>query len=179
MGASSEVVSVIRHEVRPGSEARYEAWIDEVVPVAKGFTGHEGVTVVRPPEGSRTYTTVVRFDALEHLRAWLGSPARQRLLDAIEPHLLHADVPEIRTGLEFWLTPPERARRAPRPWKQFLLVLSVIFPLSLAVPRLLAPVTAPLPGVVAGLVVAAVIVALLTWVIMPRYTRLAANWLYR
>jgi len=179
MGATSEVVSVIRHEVRPGSEARYEAWIDEVVPVAKVFPGHEGVTVVRPPDGSRTYTTVVRFDALEHLQAWLQSPTRQRLLDAIEPHLSHADVPEIRTGFEFWLTPPDHARRVPRPWKQFALVLSAIFPLSLAVPRLLAPVTAPLPGAFGGLVVAAVIVALLTWVIMPRYTRLVASWLYR
>jgi antibiotic biosynthesis monooxygenase (ABM) superfamily enzyme len=179
MGVASEVVSVIRHEVRPGSEARYESWIDEVVPVAKAFPGHEGVTVVRPPDGSRTYTTVVRFDALEHLQAWLHSPARQQLLDAIEPHLSRADVPEIRTGLEFWLTPPDRARRAPRPWKQFLLVLSVIFPLSLAVPQALAPLTVRLPDALAGLAVAAVIVGLLTWGIMPRYTRLVARWLYR
>jgi antibiotic biosynthesis monooxygenase (ABM) superfamily enzyme len=171
MGTSSEVVSVIRHEVRPGSEARYERWIDDVVPVAKAFPGHEGVTVVRPPDGSRTYTTVVRFDALAHLEGWLGSPARQRLLDEIEPHLSHADVPEIRTGLEFWLTPPDRARRAPRPWKQFLLVL--------AVPWALAPLTAAWPGALRGLAVAAVIVGLLTWGIMPRYTRLVASWLYR
>jgi len=182
MGAPSEVLSVIRHEVRPGSEPRYEAWLDEVVPVAKTFPGHQGVTVVRPPAGSRTYTIVVRFDELAHLEGWLGSPARQRLLDAIEPHLSRADLPEIRTGLEFWVTPPEGERRAARPWKQFLLVLSVIYPLSLLVPVVLGPVfDAAGPGnpYARALITAAVIVALLTWVIMPRYTRAVSTWLFR
>ena len=177
MSAPSEVVSVIRHQVRPGSEQRYEAWIDEVVPMAKTFTGHQGVTVVRPSAGSRTYTTVVRFDRLEHLQAWLHSPSRAGLLDAIEPHLSRADLPEIRTGLEFWVTPPDVAQRTVRPYKQFLLVLSVIYPLSLVVPGLLQSL--PLAAEARGLLAAAVIVALMTYVIMPRYTRMVSAWLYR
>lgn len=134
--------------------------------------------MVRPPAGSRTYTTVVRFDQLEHLQAWLHSPARTRLLDVIEPHLSRADLPEIRTGLEFWVTPPDvAAQQTVRPYKQFLLVLSVIYPLSLVVPGLLQSL--PLPAEARGLLAATVIVGLMTYVIMPRYTRLVSAWLYR
>ncbi|MGE0591756.1 MAG: antibiotic biosynthesis monooxygenase [Vicinamibacterales bacterium] len=182
MSAGSEVVSIIRHQVRPGSDGAYEAWLEAIVPVARTFPGHLGVTVVRPPEGSRTYTIVVRFDALAHLRGWLESGARHDLLATIAPQLMTGDDVEIRTGLEFWLTPPPAGRRMARPWKQFLLALSVIYPLSLLVPRLLewligrSPV-AEIPWL-RGLLVASAIVALMTWVIMPRYTRLVARWLY-
>ena len=183
MPASSEVVSVIRQEVSPGGEPHYEAWINEIVPVAETFPGHRGVTIIRPSEGSRTYTVVLRFDALEHLQAWLSSAERQRLLEAIEPHLARTAVPEIRTGMEFLLTPPTLARPAPRPFRQFLLVLSVIYPLTLVVPPLLQPVYARVPFLdfraTQALVAAVVIVGAMTYVIMPRYTRIVAGWLYR
>ncbi|MEQ1760273.1 MAG: hypothetical protein ABL986_18300, partial [Vicinamibacterales bacterium] len=59
---------------------------------------------------------------------------------------------------------------------------SVIFPLSLLVPLALGPLLGRLPGgdlpVVRALVVSAVIVGVMTYVIMPRYTRLVAGWLY-
>jgi hypothetical protein len=137
------------------------------------------VTVVRPPAGSHTYTTVVRFDELAHLEGWLTSPSRQQLLDRIEPCLSRVDVPEIRTGLEFWVTPPRSGQLVARPYKQFLLVLSVIYPLSLALPEIAQPFLASMPAVGQGLVTSASIVALMTYVIMPRYTRLLADWLYR
>ena len=64
----SEVVSVIRHDVKPGHEADYEAWVAEVLPIAESFPGHRGVAIIRPPEGSRLYTIVLHFETLEQLR---------------------------------------------------------------------------------------------------------------
>ncbi|HEX9464332.1 MAG TPA: hypothetical protein VGB82_17170 [Alphaproteobacteria bacterium] len=84
--------------------------------------------------------------------------------------------------LEFWFTPPPGHRQA-KPYKQFLLTLSAIFPLTIVVPWALQPVLARLPllgeFIVSNLIVAAIIVGLMTYVIMPHYTRLVANWLYR
>ncbi|MGE0445398.1 MAG: antibiotic biosynthesis monooxygenase [Vicinamibacterales bacterium] len=180
MSGPSEVVSVIRHRIRPGSEAAYEAWTQSIVPIAQAFAGHQGVAVIRPPHGSRLYTVVLHFDTLEHLRAWLESDTRQALLREIEPHLLAQGEVEIRPGLDFWLPAPGD-RRAP-PAKQFLLALSVIYPLVLIVPPLVsraaaaAPILSPLP--LRGLITATVIVGLMTWLIMPRYTRLVSGWLY-
>ena len=115
MAQPAEVVSVIRHQVRPGHRDAYEAWTEEVVPVAQRFDGHHGVAIIRPPDGGLTYTIVLHFDTLEHLRAWLESDVRQRLLARVEPHLAQPGEVEIRPGLDFWLSVPGTPARAPVP----------------------------------------------------------------
>ncbi len=180
MTQPAEVVSVIRHEVRPGHQDAYEAWTKDIVPIAQHFDGHHGVAIIRPPEGARTYTIVLHFDTIEHLRAWLDSDVRQRLLSRVEPHLAQPGDVEIRPGLDFWLSVPGHRRAVP--FRQFLLALSVIFPLSLLVPALVNPVLTVVPGgsllVVRALVSSATIVGVMTYLIMPRYTRSVASWLY-
>jgi len=180
MTAPSEVVSVIRHEVRPGGEAAYEAWTREVVPIAQTFPGHQGVAVIRPGDANREYTVVLHFDTVEHLRNWLESDTRRTLLERIEPVLAMPGEVEIRPGLDFWLSAP--GQRRARPARQFLIALSVIFPLSLVVPMLLRPVFAAVPLVdtlvVRAFAASVLIVWLMTYVVMPRYTKRVARWLY-
>ncbi len=180
MSGPSEVVSVIRHQVRAGSEAAYEAWTREAVVVAQAFPGHQGVAVIPPPEGSRLYTVVLHFDTLEHLRGWLESETRQTLLQRIEPHLTGPGDVEIRPGLDVWLSPPHE-RRA-RPYKQFLVVLSVIYPLSMLVPLALRPLFDTMPPLdrlpVRALASNLIIIGLMTYLIMPRYTRAVSEWLF-
>ena len=179
----SAVTSVIRHTVKAGSESRYEPWLKEVTPIAQTFPGHRGVNFIRPPKGSRNYTTVLHFDTIEHLEGWLLSDARMRLLAEIEPYLEGGDQVENRTGLEFWFTPPDSEQKQVKRYKQFLVTWSVIFPLTIFVPWVLHPVfqTIPFLGlpVISNLIVAGMIVGLVTYVIMPPYTRLIATWLYR
>jgi antibiotic biosynthesis monooxygenase (ABM) superfamily enzyme len=181
MTQSAEVVSVIRHQVRPGHQADYEAWTRQVVPIAQQFEGHHGVAIIRPSDGEHTYTVVLHFDTLDHLRAWLESDVRRRLLAQAEAHLAQPGDIEIRPGLDFWLSMP--GQRRAKPHRQFLVALSVIFPLSLVVPVVMQPLFASMPdGVAAPLVRSfvgsAVIVGLMTYVIMPRYTKRVASWLY-
>ncbi len=177
------VTSVIHHQVKAGKQAQYEAWLREITPAAQRFPGHLGVNILRPPEGVGSYTIVLRFDTLEHLQGWLTSETRQRLIAQVEPLLSHGERVEIKTGLEFWFTPPTPAQKYPPPYKQFLLTLSAIFPLTLIVPWALQPLfqVAPIIGlpIVSNFVIAAVLTSLMTYVIMPHYTRLVAGWLYR
>src|SRR5690349_3299933 len=122
----SEVVSVIRHQVRAGSEQPYEQWVKDVYPVAAAFAGHRSTNVIRPPRGSRLYTIVLHFDSIEHLRGWLESDTRNSLLRRVEPFLESPGQVEIKPGMDFWLPAPGD-RRAPA-WKQFLLISAVIYP---------------------------------------------------
>jgi hypothetical protein len=46
---------------------------------------------------------------------------------------------EIRTGLEFWLTPSDSEQKHAKTYKQFLITWSAIFPLTIFVPWGLAP----------------------------------------
>jgi len=179
----SAVTSVIRHTVGAGSESRYEAWFRKITAIAETFPGHRGVDFIRPPKGSRTFTIVLHFDTSEHLGRWLSSDARKRLIAEIELYLEGGDQVEIRTGLEFWFTPSDTEQRHAKTYKQFLITWSVIFPLTIFLPWVLYPLfqTVPFLGlpVVSNLLISAMIVGLLTCVIMPRYTRTVATWLYR
>lgn len=177
------VTLVIQHHLIAGAEPQYEAWLKDIIPAALGFTGHLGVNVIRPAAGSEVYTVVLRFDTHEHVRDWIESDTRQRLIERVQPLLAKSEQVEIKTGLEYWFTPPPgSAQQKAKPFKQFLVTLSAIFPLTVVVPWLLEPLFQAVPvlalPLVANFCVAVIIVFLMIYVIMPRYTRLIARWLF-
>ena len=140
---SPSVAFIITHTIRVGAEARYEAWLTEMLSVVSRALGYLGREIFRPGQGTTTYTSILRFDAYDHLQAWVASDMRKALISRVSDLLTKGDVHEIRTGIDFWFT-PERAK-PPKPWKQFLLVLSAIYPLSLIVPFLFAPLFGLVP----------------------------------
>ena len=125
----------------------------------------------------------IRFDDLACAQAWFQSRTRQLLIDEVEPLLAQAEQVNTVTGLEFWFDHPKgmKGMGPPRPYKQFLLTLSVIYPLTLLVPlavrRLIGGLPLLQPAWIERLIVAVIIVSLMTYVIMPRYTRWLAAWL--
>jgi antibiotic biosynthesis monooxygenase (ABM) superfamily enzyme len=105
-----------------------------------------------------------------------------QLVEKIQRHLRAPEAIDVKTSFEFWFTPPPAGKPA-KPYKQFLVTLSAIFPLTIIVPWALQPgfSWAPflaMPGI-RHLAIAAVIVALMVYVIMPRYTRAVSHWLFR
>jgi len=178
---NDRVTAVIRHNVQPGMAALYEQWLKTIIPVAAAFPGHLGVNILRPPAGTDSYVVTLHFASMRTAQSWFNSGERTHLMQEVLPLLASKENVETNTGIEFWFDAPGQ-RRAP-PYKQFLLTLSVILPLTMIVPWALGQLTPwmPLLGqyLVSHVLVAAVIVALMTYVIMPRLTRLAAGWLYR
>lgn len=184
MSSSNDTVTlVIQHYVKPLQREPYESWVKSIAHVAQEYPGHMGVNVIRPHGSSNEYTIVLRFDAHEHLMGWVESDKRRSLLEQVQPLLLEAEQLEIQTGMEFWFTPPNGKQPRARPFKQFLITLSAIFPLTVVVPWALHPLfvaVPPLGSMIASrFIVAVVIVYLMVYVIMPRYSRLVASWLFR
>ncbi|SFP60761.1 hypothetical protein SAMN05216567_107255 [Variovorax sp. OK605] len=176
------VTAVIQQTVRRESVAAYEQWLKKVVPIASRFPGHRGVNVIHPAAGGLQYTVTIRFDSLAHAQDWFSSEARRQLVEEVAPLLDADEKVETRSGLEFWFHPPAGQPPAKR-YKQFLLTVSVIYPLTILVPALLHRLLAPVPVVstywLEHLVASVAIVGLMVYVIMPRYTRLMARWLYK
>lgn len=177
------VTAIIAHDVRPEAHDDYERWLTEIRGTVRHFSGFLSADTIRPVKEQHRFTTIIRFEGVENLRIWLESKVRHRLLQKIETTLEQGDRVEIRTGLDFWFAAPGGPAKAPRPYKQFLIVLSVIYPLAVVVPWALAPIlgyggfwSEPL---VSKLLSSAVIVSLMVYVIMPRFTRLVAKWLHR
>ncbi len=174
---------VITHRVRESGHAGYEEWLKRVTPVCMSYPGHLDWQIIRPVAGvTTTYTVVIRFDRREHLEAWINSDDRRRLIAEVQPLLAKDDDFHIRSGLDFWFTPEGAKAQMPVRWKQMLVTWSAIYPLVLAVSWLVVPVLrraglAEWP-LVTTLIATGITVCLMTYVVMPRYTKLLKRWLF-
>lgn len=174
---------VIQHHMKPSASKEYESWLKEIAREGQRFKGHLGANVIRPFGASRSYTIVVRFDSQENLLAWMKSEMRHRLIQNAQPLLDAPEHLELQAGLDYWFTPDSAKQAHAKPFKQFLITLSAIFPLIVVVPWALQPLLAAVPlfahPLAVKFVVAVVVVLLMVYVIMPRYVRLVAAWLYK
>ncbi|MGV6393311.1 antibiotic biosynthesis monooxygenase [Pseudomonas caspiana] len=182
--AFSEVVTlVIKHRIRAGLEADYEAWLRRIVSIAGGYPGHLGVDVIRSKSGGlHLFTCVLRFHSTEAMQSWLDSDQRRDLVEEARPMLADGDQTEVNPHNEFWFTPTSEASASPPPrWKQACVTFLVICPLTLLIPLLWRPVFALSPllanYVVSTALVTITIVLLVCYVMMPAATRLFAPWL--
>ncbi|CAN0211429.1 unnamed protein product [Ectocarpus sp. 12 AP-2014] len=182
---NTEKLIIIRHAVRPEFRERYETWLKQIIAAAAEFPGHEGVYVLRPQEDeeNETFEIAVRFTSNAAAEAWLSSNIRKEMLSSIEFALASHEQLEITSGIDFWFTPPASKAKQPTRWKQWLITTAVIWPLTIIVPALYQPLFNIIPeiavwGVRHG-VIAATIVALVVYLIMPKVVRLVAGWLFR
>jgi antibiotic biosynthesis monooxygenase (ABM) superfamily enzyme len=171
--------SVVTRVVKPGREKAFEEWLHGISQEAAKFPGHLSATIFRPPAGARKYTVVLQFDRDENLQNWLRSDRRREWIERVSA--LEA-VPEHReevTGLEHWFTLPGKPETSPpsRHKMAFLLVLAA-YPTVLALHVILSPVVGSLPYPLAALIGSVCLVLVLTYVVMPRVTRVFHRWLY-
>lgn len=169
------VTLIVSRVVRPGHEAEYEAWIRGITADALRFPGHQGAHIIRPNDHQHPeYVIIFRFDTYDHLKAWEESDVRQQWRDRLRPLTVGEDRIEHQTGLEFWFTPSRPGM--PKRYKQALLSWLMLFPLVL----LVSPVVGRLglPGVLRTMVQTAVLIALMSYVVMPRATRVFSRWMF-
>ncbi len=178
--AAGPVTSVVTRRVKPGHEHSYEQFLEGIIAAATRFPGHLGVEVFRPESASAgEYRVVYRFDTRDHLRAWLDSDEHAAWLERAEPHVIGPVRRQYLTGLETWFTDPGRPGAPPPPrYKMALLTWATIFPLITLVVVVLNPMLIGLPLVLRLAITTGVTVPLMTWVVMPRATRLLRGWLY-
>ncbi|MCK1787985.1 antibiotic biosynthesis monooxygenase [Pseudomonas sp. TNT11] len=178
-----EVVTlIVKHRIKSGSEADYEAWLRRIVRIAGERPGHLGVDVVRgKQDGLALFTCVLRYRSTDDLQRWLDSPQRKTLIEEAAPMLADGDQTEIGAVNEFWFTPQTDSVAKPPRWKQAVVTLCVILPLTLLVPIVWAPILRLHPFlsnyVVATFLVTVTIVVLVVYLLMPAATRLFAPWL--
>ena len=174
---------VIHHRVRRDQQRGYGEWLNEIAPICKSMPGHLDWQIIRPIVGlSESYSVVIRFDTHEHLRSWMESDARQRLIQKVRPLLAVEDAYRIHSGLDFLFTPAGSGSKVPVRWKQFLVTWSAIYPLAMGVPLVVLPALSALGmasnRLVSTLIVTGIAVAMMVYFIMPHYTKLVRKWLY-
>lgn len=151
---------------------------------AKAAPGHLDWHIVRPIPGlSETYAVIIRFDTDTHLKEWMNSPARTRLIEKVRPLLVTGDGFFVSSGLDFWFTPAGAKAQVPVRWKQYLVTWSAIYPLVLGVSFIVMTVLkyfgVPDNRFVSTLAVTGIVVCLMVYIVMPRYTKLIHRWLFK
>ncbi|MCB1757352.1 MAG: antibiotic biosynthesis monooxygenase [Gammaproteobacteria bacterium] len=176
----SITVSVSRR-VKPGREADYENWIRDITTAAASYAGHMGTNVLRPGEGGQgEYVIIYRFDNYAHAAAWEDSLQREELLKALDELVEGETKTKKVTGLEFWFDLPTVPVSAhPSKLRMSLLMMAVVYFGVLFLSTIYAPLIAEWPFWLKLIVVVPSQVLLMTYIIMPRLTRLLKKWLYQ
>lgn len=174
------MTAVIYHLVKPGREQAYEQWLHDISAVAQQFAGHAGVSFVRPADLSHPeYTIILKFDCSQHLKAWMDSPIRQQWMDKVKPLVQKDQSVQVLTGLETWFTLPGKlVQQPPKRYKMAILTTLGVFAVAQILGLVVAPALTSLDPLLRSFLLTAVTVFILTYVVMPRITRLFYRWLY-
>lgn len=177
---NQSVTAVICHLVKPGQEQVYEEWLHDISAVAQQFEGHSGVSFVRPEDRTHPeYAIILKFDRYANLKKWMDSAVRQHWIDKAKPLVQEDQKVQILTGLETWFTlPGQLVKHPPARYKMAILTIATIFLLAQLLQPLFTLILVGFPPLLRALVMTIVNVLLLTYVVMPRVTRLFYRWLY-
>ena len=179
MNHNESVTVVVSRKVKQGHELDYEDWLKRLLEEAKSMKGYLGATIQKPAPGSTEYTSIFRFDTVNNLRKFEESELRSRYLREVLDYIEADAIWKKFTGLEFWFSPP-KGTVIPQPsrFRMALVMIAVVFGLVLSIGQVVSIVAVELPSYIRLFVTISIEIFLMTYVLMPRITRLLAKWIY-
>ncbi len=179
MSHNENVTVVVTRKVKRSRESDYEDWLRRLLEEAKYMKGYLGATIQKPAPGSTEYTSVFRFDTVDNLRKFEDSELRSRYLREVVDYVDADAIWKKFTGLELWFSPPKGAI-IPQPsrFRIALVMIAVIFGLVLSIGQVVGMVAAEVPPYIRLFVTISIEIFLMTYVLMPRITKLLAKWIY-
>lgn len=179
-GEGKSVTVVVSRVVNPGHENEYEEWVKKLSEAARQSPGNTGVTILVPQPGKGgLHHVVMRFADEKSMHIWETSYIRQKLSNEADAFSRRSR--QEATGLETWFSIPECPElEAPPPWKMAIVTFFAVFVLSIAILKLLKWIFTDMNFYLESFLVAALLVSILTWVVMPFLSRhVFRKWLYK
>lgn len=174
------VTAVASRCVKPGHEDEFEEWATGITAEAGRFDRYLGSNIFRPnSDADDEYQIVFKFDHASNLDLWQNSNERRRWNERARNLIKEEPKVQVLTGLETWFTLPSKNGAPPPPrYKLVVVTWIAVFPLAILVFMLLQPLLGNAPAVLRTLVFTVTMVSMMTYVVMPRMTRLFSFWLY-
>lgn len=176
------VITIV--ELRPKVPLEGEA-IDSIhvmIQTASKYKGYQVADVYKKViyDTATEYAIILRFDSYSNLSSWNNSQERKDLIESSK-HLYAEVKPELAlTGLDFWFVGKHNAEH-PVKWKMMLVTVIIIFALLKVLMPFLGKVLGylELPEFLNTLLSIMVMVALMTYLLMPAINRLLYRWLFK
>lgn len=179
MGTGDDpVTAVASFQILPGHEAAFERGYDDLVDVIETFDGFLRAQLFPPVEGVQSETVIVfSFQSREELDIWLESEERSIGLGKLDEHMDGERQVNVIGGFGGWFSTGERRVKT---WKQATIVLVALYPVVLLLNETLGRVVPDdMPYALDVLIGLVVSVSILSWLVMPRLTKLLDGWLRR
>jgi antibiotic biosynthesis monooxygenase (ABM) superfamily enzyme len=173
------VTIVVSRTVFPGHERDYDDWVRRLIAAARQAPGNIGVTMLIPEPGkSGLHHVVMQFTDEKSMHIWETSYVRQKL--SHEADAFSRSVRQQATGLETWFSIPECPElETPPQWKMAIVTFIAVYILSIIIVPLLGRLF-NLNFYVESILVAALLVVILTYAVMPWLSRYVfRKWLFK
>jgi uncharacterized protein len=171
---------VVSRSVFPGFEKEYDAWVKQISDAARESPGNTGVTVLLPEQKTGgLHHVIFHFADEKSMHIWETSYQRQKL--SHEADTFSKRNRQVQTGLETWFSIPECPELdTPPHWKMAIVTWIGVFLGAVGLSKLIELFWKSPNFWAFNAVISALLVSLLTWVIMPIFSRyIFRKWLYR
>jgi antibiotic biosynthesis monooxygenase (ABM) superfamily enzyme len=175
----SEAIHVaITRKIKPGSEAEFERAIQQFFAKAAMSPGSLGAQLIRPLPGSanNTYGILRSFASEQDREAFYRSDQFRQWERTVRPIVENEYSRRDLHGLEAFFSDPDIVKHPPR-WKMAVVTWIGVWPTVFLVAGLASPYLTEWPAWLATGAITLLVVAALTWAVMPVLTRLTRWWL--
>lgn len=164
---------VVTRVVRKGKEDAFRRWSDQLGEHARGAPGHCEELLLEQSGG--IYHLMQRFSSRGDLEAWRADGTYARLMEEGD---------RFSTSREQTLDSKQTSVRLPSEadgpkWKRFVMTWLAVLPIILAVNAALDALPVQLPGPARSAASSLVMVATMTWFILPFVSRRVKPWVLR
>ena len=178
-GSSLGVTEAFFTRVRPERQREYQLWQIKIHQVQTTFPGYRGMVFQPPVKGQNDWTTLLSFDTVEHLEAWLVSEEREQLLKELANYADAVRQWRVPSSFPGWIPPAPADAEQPANWKSAMLVVVGLFPLVMLQMKYLNPWLLEALPLSPGTMLANILsVSLISYLTMPLCIRLFRWWLY-
>lgn len=176
------VITIVELRPKVPLEGKAIDSIHGMIQTASKYKGYQVADVYKKViyDTATEYAIILRFDSYSNLSSWNNSQERKDLIESSK-HLYAEVKPELAlTGLDFWFVGKHNAKH-PVKWKMMLVTVIIIFALLKGLMPFLGGVLGyfGLPEFLNALLSIMVMVALMTYLIMPVINKLLYRWLFK
>lgn len=178
--ADNAVTVVVSRRVKKGSEQEFEERSTAMSQAATKFPGHLGSNMFRPasPEDPE-YRIVFKFRTQENLEYWQNSPERMSHLEGFEGILQEPAKTEVLSGMVTWFTlPAQNPVKPPSKFKMTVVSWLALYPTVSIIFLLFGGILEEFPLLLRTMIITGILMPLMAYVLMPRFSRWFAFWLY-
>jgi antibiotic biosynthesis monooxygenase (ABM) superfamily enzyme len=174
------VTVVVSRRIKKTKEILFEKLSDDLTLCATKFEGYIGAVMLRPSSmDDPEYRVIYKFKSQTYLDEWINSDIRTKLLDEIEPLLEESSQITQTSGILTWLTLPGATKvMHPKKYKITMVSWLALYPLITIIFFLFGDILKDIPLIFRTLLVTAVAMIVMSYVLMPRFTKWFSFWLF-